>query len=101
MYLHSYQNSLSELCQQYRVKTLYAFGSVLTERFGTDSDVDLIVEFDKQAIDDYFLNYFDFKYSLEDVFKRKVDLLEGQAIRNPVLRRTIERNKQLIYGREN
>jgi len=97
MYLNDYQNSLSALCKQYRVKKLYAFGSVLTERFGKESDVDLLVEFDKQAIDDYFLNYFDFKYSLEDVFNRKVDLLEEQAIRNPVLRRSIERNKQLIY----
>ena len=98
MYLHSYQNSLSELCQQYRVKTLYAFGSVLTERFGTDSDVDLIVEFDNIPIEEYSDNYFDFKFSLQDVFNRKVDLLEEQAIRNPYLRKNIERKKQLIYG---
>jgi predicted nucleotidyltransferase len=101
MYLDNYQNHLSVLCRQYNVKALYAFGSVLTERFSNNSDVDLIVDFDKKAIDDCFLNYFDFKYSLEDLFKRKVDLLEEQPIRNPVLRRTIERNKQLIYGRAN
>ena len=98
MYLHSYQNSLSELCQQYRVKTLYAFGSVLTERFGTDSDVDLIVEFNDIPIEEYADNYFDFKFSLQDVFNRNVDLLEEQAIRNPYLRKNIERKKQLIYG---
>ena len=51
MYLNDYHNSLSALCKQYRVKKLYAFGSVLTERFGKESDVDLVVDFDKQTID--------------------------------------------------
>jgi len=98
MYLHSYQNSLLELCQQHRVKALYAFGSVLTERFGTDSDVDLIVEFNDIPVEEYADNYFDFKFSLQDIFNRQVDLLEEQAIRNPYLRKNIDRKKQLIYG---
>jgi len=98
MYLHNYYNSLLKLCQQYRVKTLYAFGSVLTERFGTNSDVDLIVEFNDIPIEEYADNYFDFKFSLQDIFNRQVDLLEEQAIRNPYLRKNIDRKKQLIYG---
>ena len=89
---------VAQLCQRHNVKALYAFGSVLTEQFGNNSDVDLIVDFDKKAIEDRFIHYFDFKYSLEELFLRKVDLLEEQEIRNPVLRRSIERNKQLIYG---
>jgi predicted nucleotidyltransferase len=77
---------------------LFAFGSVFTNKFNEDSDVDLIVDFDKQAIKDHFLNYFDFKYSLENTFKRTVDLLEEQPIRNSYLRRNIEASKTLIYG---
>jgi predicted nucleotidyltransferase len=49
----------------------------------------------------YADNYFDLKFSLEDLFSRPVDLLEEKAIRNPVLRRSIDRNKKLIYGRKN
>ena len=93
-----YSEQISNLCLQYHVNKLFAFGSVLTDRFGEKSDVDLIVDFKKQAIKDHFINYFDFKYSLENVFKRDVDLLEEQPIRNSYLRKNIENSKTLIYG---
>jgi len=89
---------IATLCKRYKVKQLFVFGSVLTDRFGKDSDIDLIVDFDKDKIEDYFENFFDFKYSLEDIFKRKVDLLEDQTIKNPYLRQSVEETKTLIYG---
>jgi len=98
MYLTSYIPQIRQLCENHKVGRLHAFGSVLTERFSEESDVDLVVDFDGRASEDYFNNYFDFKYSLEDVLKRKVDLLEEQAIRNPYLRQSIDRSKQLIFG---
>jgi len=93
-----YNEQINNLCRQYNVNRLFAFGSVLTDRFNEKSDVDLIVDFDKQAVKDHFLNYFDFKYSLENVFKRDVDLIEEQPIRNSYLRKNIENSKTLIYG---
>ncbi|MDR3268661.1 MAG: nucleotidyltransferase domain-containing protein [Tannerella sp.] len=98
MYLSLYINRITDLCHKHNVRKLYAFGSVLTDRFNEKSDIDLLVDFDKQAINDYFDNYFDFKYALEDVFDRKVDLMEDQPIRNPYLRENIENTKTLIYG---
>ena len=98
-FFSTYNDEITELCQQYHVKKLYAYGSVLTGNFDKHSDVDLIVDFDKKEIKDPFLHYFDFKYSLEDVFHREVDLLEEQPIRNSYLRRNIENSKTLIYGR--
>jgi len=94
-----YEGQIKELCRQYRVNKLFAYGSVLTESFSEQSDVDLIVDFDKQAIKDHFLHYFDFKYSLENIFHREVDLLEERPIRNSYLRKNIENSKILIYGR--
>ena len=38
------------------------------------------------------------KEKLEQLLSRPVDLLEEQAVRNPVLRRSIDHNKKLIYG---
>jgi len=93
-----YKKQITDLCRQYKVKRLFAFGSVFTDKFNEQSDVDLIVAFDKQAVNDYFLNYFDFKYSLENVFQREVDLLEEQPIRNSYLKKSIENSKTLIYG---
>jgi predicted nucleotidyltransferase len=47
---------------------------------------------------DYADNYFDLKFSLEDTFKRSVDLLEEKAIKNPYFKKALDKNKQLIYG---
>jgi len=93
---HSEQ--IDKLCRQYNVNKLFAFGSVMTDKFDEKSDVDLIVDFNKQAVKDHFINFFDFKYSLENVLKREVDLLEEQPIRNSYLRKNIENSKTLIYG---
>ena len=98
MYLDSYQNNLTALCQKHRVKTLYAFGSVLTERFNDNSDVDLVVAFNNIPVEEYADNYFDFKFSLQDIFNRPIDLLEEQAVKNPYFKQHLDHNKQLIYG---
>ena len=33
------------LCRKYKVSKLFAFGSILTDRFNDNSDVDLVVSF--------------------------------------------------------
>ncbi len=97
-YIDSYMKNITALCDKYKVAKLFVFGSVLTDKFNEKSDIDFLVDFKKDKVDDYFNNYFDFKYSLEDVFGRKVDLLEDQAIKNPYLRKNIDATKMLIYG---
>jgi predicted nucleotidyltransferase len=101
MYLDNYRNSLPPLCEKYHVNKLYAFGSVLTDRFGPDSDVDLIVDFDRRSVEDLFDTFFDLKYALEELFNRPVDLLEDRPLSNPVFRRSVERTKRLVYERAN
>ncbi len=83
------------LCKKHKVSKLFVFGSILTNRFNNDSDVDLIVSFNKAEVNDYFDNYFDFKYSLEDLFGREVDLLEEQTIKNPYLKKKCGCNKSI------
>jgi predicted nucleotidyltransferase len=91
--------NITELCQRYNVKTLYAFGSVLTDKFNSGSDVDFVVEFNEIPVEDYADNYFDLKFSLQDILNRPVDLLEQQAIKNPYLKQNINQNKQMVYGK--
>lgn len=86
------------LCKTHKVKSLYAFGSVLTDKFTNQSDVDLIVDFEKLDVLDYGDNYYDLKFSLENILKRKVDLLEEKAIKNPYSIKIINQSKKLIYG---
>ncbi len=73
-------------------------GSVLTNKFNKICDVELIVDFEDVDLYMYADNYFDFKIALEQLFHRKVDLLEEKAIKNPYLKQSIDTTKQLIYG---
>jgi len=98
MSIDDYKNVLSELCRQRNVKALYVFGSVLTNKFNKDSDVDFIVSFNQMPVEDYADNYFDLKFALQDTLQRPVDLLEEQAIKNPYFLQNIIQNRKLIYG---
>lgn len=96
--LLSHTKDISRLCETHKVKSLYAFGSVLTDKFDATSDIDLIVEFANVNLEDYADNYFDLKFSLEEIFKRPIDLLEGKEIRNPYFKQAVEQHRQLVYG---
>ena len=96
--LERHISDINKLCSTHRVKELYAFGSVLTEDFNNSSDIDLIVDFDPIDVNQYADNYFDFKFSLEDIFQTPVDLLEEQAIKNLYFRQVVDKQRQLIYG---
>ncbi|WP_348799485.1 nucleotidyltransferase family protein [Flavobacterium adhaerens] len=97
-FIETYRKDILNLCKSHKVKSLYAFGSVLTDQFTPESDIDLIVDFQPLDVLDYGDNYYDLKFSLENIFKRSVDLLEEKAIKNPFFKKTINQNKQLIYG---
>ena len=96
--IENYSKDITELCKTHKVKSLYAFGSILTDKFNNESDVDLIVDFQQLDVLDYGDNYYGLKFSLENVFKRNIDLLEQKAIKNPYFIKTLNQNKKLIYG---
>lgn len=99
-FIEIHLSHILELCRKYKVKTLYAFGSVLTPKFNVNSDIDLLVRFNKDEIplSDYADNFFDFQFALEDIFGRKVDLVCEDAIKNPYFRQEVDATKQYIYG---
>ena len=86
------------LCKNYKVKRLYAFGSILTPKFNDQSDIDLAVDFNDQEIPDMFEHFFDFIYELETLLGRKVDLVDQSAIRNSYFQKELNSTKKLIYG---
>lgn len=88
------------LCEKHKVLQLYVFGSVLTNRFNIDSDIDFIVVFDRSRLPllDYGENYFDFKFALESLLGRNVDLVEYNAVKNPYFKEELDETKRLIYG---
>ena len=96
--LSAYINQINALCYSHKVKSLYAFGSVLTSNFKPTSDIDLIVDFKEVELNEYADLYFDFKFSLQDLLNHPVDLLEEQAIKNPYFKQVVNQTKELVYG---
>jgi uncharacterized protein len=95
------QSEFNALCRSHKVQKIYAFGSSITDHFNPQtSDIDVVVNIDiEEAADrgEALLSLWD---KLEMFFKRKVDLLTEDSIRNPYLKSNIDRTKKLIYDRE-
>ena len=96
--IENHNKDIQNLCKVHKVKSFYAFGSVLTDKFNNESDVDFIVDFQKLDVLDYGDNYYNLKFALENILKRSIDLLEEKAIKNPYFRKSVNQNKKLIYG---
>jgi uncharacterized protein len=91
------KQNITSLCEKHAVNYLYAFGSVLNENFNSNSDVDFLIDFKNIELLKYFDNYMDLKESLETLLDRNVDLVEEKAIKNPIFKNVVNRNKQLVY----
>ena len=97
--LKDHIEQIKQLCNAYHVKSLFAFGSVVSDKLKSTSDIDLIVDIDSKDPIDYSDNYFALKFQLENILKRPVDLLEYKAVKNPFLKKQIDSTKVLVYGR--
>jgi hypothetical protein len=95
------KDKLVEICEKHKVQELYLFGSILTDKFNDTSDIDILIQFIQMDLLDYFDNYMELKEELEKLFNRPVDLVENQAIRNPIFRKVVDREKRLVYERKN
>ena len=92
------RDDIKKLCTRYNVEKMYLFGSALNSNFNTKSDIDFLVKFKSIELSTYFDNYMNLKEKLEKLFGRKVDLVEEQTLRNPILINAIDKSKELIYG---
>jgi predicted nucleotidyltransferase len=89
---------LKTLCKRHKVEKLYLFGSARNDSFTENSDIDFIVRFNQTDLNLHFENYINFKEKLRQLFKREIDLIEEQTLKNPILIKSINKNKELIYG---
>lgn len=95
------ENKISDLkaiCLLLGVKKLYAFGSVVSDDFRDDSDIDFLISFaDNLSIEQYTDNYFKLQYKLREMFRRKIDLVTERTLSNPYFIESIDETKELIY----
>ena len=88
---------ISALCKNHNVRSLFAFGSVVTDRFNDKSDIDLLVSFNPMDHGDYADTYFELAEKFEKLFKRQVDLVTDKSLKNPYFIDSVNQTKTLLY----
>lgn len=93
------KKEILKVCKEFHVEKLYTIGSVNTDRFNEESDVDLIVSFNMEdiSIEEYADNYFGMQFKLEEILKREVDLITERSIKNPYFLQEVLKTRILLF----
>ncbi|MDH4241734.1 MAG: nucleotidyltransferase domain-containing protein [Phycisphaerae bacterium] len=91
------RQALVELCRRYHVVRLDAFGSSVAGDFSESSDIDFLVEFDTDVNQRRFDNFFELLRAMEQLFNRRVDLVEVGGLRNPYFIKHVNETRNPIY----
>jgi hypothetical protein len=97
MHIQIAPEQIEEFCRKWKIREFALFGSVLRDDFRPDSDVDVLVEFDKSAGHSLF-GHVRMEGELAELFGRPVDLVEKSAVKNPYVRQHILGNHRVIYN---
>jgi predicted nucleotidyltransferase len=87
---------LAALCRRYEVRELSLLGSALTDAFGPDSDVDLLVDFEPGAKVG-FLRLAALQRELSELIGRPVDLALKRSLK-PLIRENILTSARTLYA---
>jgi uncharacterized protein len=88
---------IAEFCKRWSINEFALFGSVLRNDFRPDSDIDVLVSIDPKAHIGLF-EIAEMKIELEELFKRPVDFVEKEGLRNPYRRSEILSTAQVVYA---
>lgn len=89
---------ITSILRENKVKSAYAFGSICTDKFNDESDVDLLINFEDNLDPiTYGQNYFKIVESAERILNRKVDLVTERSLKNPYFIKVMNKTKTLIY----
>ncbi len=94
-------DKINEICKTYSVNSLFVFGSVTREDYQFYSDIDVLVDFEKEEDNNELTqSYFWLKEELIHALKKPIDLLFYHKALKSRLKESILKEKILIYGRE-
>ncbi len=97
--IQPYLPQVIALLKKHKIQKAYVFGSVLTNDFNENSDVDFLVTI-SEGIDPAIAggHLWDLTFELEDLLKRNIDLLTERSLKNPYFIQELNRTKFAIYG---
>lgn len=92
------REQIAAFCRRHQIRKLALFGSVLREDFRSDSDVDVLVEFEPDRLPTLF-DMVDMENELTELLGRKADLRTAEDLSRYFRRRVLETAKvQYLAG---
>jgi len=89
------ERAIAEFCRRHHIRKLSLFGSVLTDRFRPDSDVDVLVEFEPGKTPGF--EFFRMADDLEAMLGRRVDLTTPNGLSKYIRDRVLSQ-AQTVYA---
>ena len=91
--------ALIALCQKYEVRQMELFGSAARGEFDpAGSDLDFLVVFRRAGAVNAADRYLGLLAALEDLFNRKIDLVDITSARNPYFVAQALKHRVLLYA---
>lgn len=72
-------SEIAKFCQRWKIRELALFGSALRDDFSPDSDLDILIDFDRDA-DWGLLEHVQMQQELQCLLHRSVDLITKRAL---------------------
>jgi predicted nucleotidyltransferase len=90
-------NDVVQLCKKYSINELSIFGSSIQGDFTDNSDIDILVSFDKSS-DITLFDIMDLEKEFSKLLQREVDIVEKEALKNPIRKNKILSAREIIYA---
>jgi hypothetical protein len=87
---------LESLCHRWKIRELSLFGSLFKGDFQSESDADLLVEFEPDATMG-FMGLSALQREFSSIFGRPVDLVSKRGL-NPVIRDEVLKQRRILYA---
>ncbi len=94
IHLDALRNTLAK----HQVEKAYLFGSILTQKFDNQSDIDILVRFrDNLSPLEKGDLWWSLHDTLRDLYKREIDIVTENSLKNPYFINELNRTKKLVY----
>ncbi|MEG3439023.1 nucleotidyltransferase family protein [Pannus brasiliensis CCIBt3594] len=92
-------DEISELCQRWHIRKLSLFGSVLRDDFTSDSDIDILVDFETGFTPGFFKLH-QIQEELSELFERRtIDLVTIKSLNHRIRDRVLETAEVCYIGK--
>ena len=91
------QSAIRAFCQTWHIREFAFFGSVLRADFRPESDIDVLVSFEPDSPWSLW-DLIAMQDELAAIFGRPVDLVEREALRNPIRRQRILSTREVVHA---